>query len=108
MKTAKRLAPVIAAGLLALIAPTSADARYGWFAAGAFAGFAAGAFIGAALGGGYWGPYPYYDGYPAPLYYYPPAPYWGRGPVWAPYGYYGGCYRHGVWYGHYPRYVRVC
>ena len=69
-----------------------------------FAGFAAGALFGAAIGGGYWGPNPYYYGYyPAPVYY-PPAPYYG------PYAYYGygGCGLRTVWTGRHWRHVRVC
>jgi hypothetical protein len=75
MRIAKKLGAAAAAGLLALalIAPTSADARNGRIAAGIFGAFAAGALIGAAIGD-YWGPYPYYYLYPAPVYYYPPAP----------------------------------
>lgn len=88
---------------LAAATLSTAEARHGRVAAGAFAGFAAGAIFGAALSGGYWGPYPYYYGYPAPLIY-PPGLYYG------PYGYYGygGCAIHTVWTGRRWWHVRVC
>ena len=110
MRLAKKVGVTAAAGLLtlALIAPTSAEARGGRIAAGIVGGLAAGALIGAAVGGGYWGPYPYYYGYPAPVYYYPPAPYWRPGPFWGPYAFYGDCYRRAVWRGRHWHYVRVC
>jgi hypothetical protein len=62
MTSAKRIGGVAIAALIATasLVPTSADARDGRFAAGAFAGFAAGALVGAAIGG--WGLYPYYYG----------------------------------------------
>jgi hypothetical protein len=107
MRTAKRIGGLAIAALIATasLAPTSADARGGRVAAGAFAGFAAGALFGAAIGGGYWAPHPYYYGYyPASVYYYPPTPYYG------PYAYYGygGCGLRMVWTGRQWRHVRVC
>jgi hypothetical protein len=104
MTLAKRIGGVAIAALIAIasLVPTSADARGGRFAAGAFAGFAAGALVGAAIGG--WGPYPYYYGYyPAPVYY-PPGPYYGP---FGDYGY-GGCGIRTVWTGRHWRHVRVC
>ena len=104
MRIAKRIGGLAIGALIATasLAPTSADARGGRVAAGAFAGFAAGALFGAAIGGGYWGPYPYYY-YPAPVYY-PPSPYYG------PYAYYGygRCGLRTVWTGRHWRQVRVC
>lgn len=105
MRISMRITGLAVATLIAAasLVPSTAEARHGRVAAGAFAGFAAGAIFGAALGGGYWGPYPYYYGYPAPIFY-PPGPYYG------PYGYYGygGCAIHTVWTGRRWRHVRVC
>ncbi len=105
MRISKQIGGVAAAALIvaASLVPGPAEARNGRVAAGAFAGFAAGAIFGAAMGGGYWGPYPYYYGYPAPIFY-PPGPYYG------PYGYYGygGCAIRTVWTGRRWRHVRVC
>ena len=104
MKLAKRIGGLVIVAVIAaaLTVPTTAEARGGRFAAGAFAGFAAGALIGTAIGGA-WGPYPYYYGYPGPVYF-PPAPYYG------PYAYYGfgGCYARTVWTGRHWRHARVC
>lgn len=109
MSVVKRIGSVaiVAVIAMALMVPTGAEARNGRIAAGIFGGLAAGALFGAAVGGGYWGPYPYYA-YPAPVYYYPPGPYWGPGPFWGAYGYYGDCYRRAVWHRRHVHYVRVC
>jgi ABC-type transport system substrate-binding protein len=102
MSSARRGGSFAIVGLLAFVLamPTAAEARGGRYAAGVFGGFAAGALIGAAIGGGFWGPHPYYYGYPAPYYYYPAGPYYYR-----QYGYYD-CYPHVVWTGR--RWRRVC
>jgi hypothetical protein len=83
MKLAKRIGglAIVAVIAAALTVPTTAEARGGRFAAGAFAGFAADALIGTAIGGA-WGPYPYYYGYPGPVYF-PPVPYYGPMPITA-------------------------
>ena len=74
MSVVKRIgrAAVAAAIAIVLMTPMSVEARNGRIAAGFVGGLAAGALFGAAIGGGNWGPYPYY-GYPGPVYYYPPA-----------------------------------
>ncbi|HTO65968.1 MAG TPA: hypothetical protein VMM15_32490 [Bradyrhizobium sp.] len=108
MSIVKRIGTVVVAAAVAitLLVPTGVEARNGRIAAGIVGGLAAGALFGAAIGGGYWGPYPYY-GYPGPVYYDPPAPYWGPGPFWGSYGY-GGCYVRAVWHRRHVHYVRVC
>jgi hypothetical protein len=109
MSVVRRIAAAAIAAVMAvtLLAPTGAEARNGRIAAGIVGGLAAGALFGAAIGGGYWGPHPYY-GYPGPVYYYPPEPYWGPGPFWGPDGYYGGCQVRSVWHRRHVHYVRVC
>jgi hypothetical protein len=72
----KTLTALAAAATIAVVAaPTSADARRGWWGPGMVGGFAAGAIIGSAFARPYYGGYyGYYQ--PAPVYYdyYAPAP----------------------------------
>jgi hypothetical protein len=94
MRTAvATLATVATIAAATIAAPTSADARWGWWGPGLVGGFAAGAVVGTALARPYYYPYGYYGYYaPAPIYYdyYVPAPaYYGYGPR----PYYG-CWRH--------------
>jgi hypothetical protein len=81
--TAVAAAATIAVATIA--APTTADARRGWWAPAIIGGLAAGAIIGSAYarpyygGYGYYQPAPVYDGY-APAYYggySAPGPYYG-------------------------------
>jgi hypothetical protein len=81
--TAVAAAATIAVATMA--APTTADARRGWWAPAIIGGLAAGAIIGSAYarpyygGYGYYQPAPVYDGY-APAYYggySAPGPYYG-------------------------------
>ena len=81
-KSIINLAAVAFLGLAAVAAPSTAEARSGWFWPGVIGGFAAGAIIGGALATPYYYPPParYYGG---PVYYAaPPRPRSCVRPVW--------------------------
>jgi len=105
----KTVTAVAAAGTLMaamITAPTTADARRGWWGP-ALGGFAVGAVVGSAYARPYYG-YGYYGGYYPYGAYYAPAPVYYSYYAPAYYGYYGypgyRCWRRG-YYGY--RY-RVC
>jgi hypothetical protein len=114
-KSLTALAAAATIGAAAIAAPTSAEARWGWWGP-ALGGLAVGAIIGSALAGpsygyGYGYGYPAYSygyGYPAYGYSYAPA-YYGGG--YAP-GYYGYAYAprpyYSCWRGRYGYRSRVC
>src|SRR5258707_10151103 len=79
-KTLTAVAAAATIGVATVAAPTTADARWGWWGP-ALGAFAVGAIVGGALarpyyyGGYYGGYYPAYSYYPARYYgYYAPAP----------------------------------
>lgn len=80
----KILTGVVAAATLAAaatVAPTTADARWGWRPGAFIGGLAAGAIIGGAIARPYYA-YPRYYAYPAPVY--APRCIWHN--VWTAYG----------------------
>jgi hypothetical protein len=117
-KSLTALAAAATIGTAAIAAPTSAEARWGWWGP-ALGGLAVGAIIGSALAApayGYGYGYPAYSygyGYPAYGYGYAPA-YSGYAPAYSGYapGYYGYAYAprpyYSCWRGRYGYRYRVC
>ena len=86
-KTLTALAAAATVALVTAAAPSTADARGGWWAPAIIGGIAAGAIVGSAFARPYHGGYGYYGGYNsyAPNYYsYGPAyPYAAPGPYYS-------------------------
>src|SRR5262249_37531154 len=90
-KTLTAVATAATIAVATLSAPTTAEARWGWWGP-ALGGFALGAIVGGALAspyyyGGYYPAYSYYPPYGYPAYGYPPSGYYGYAPAYSGYAY---------------------